>query len=62
MRRFCLLETKAHESLEMAQNRLGLSQRSMHKVLRIARSIADLAQSEQILQEHLLEALSFRKR
>jgi magnesium chelatase family protein len=60
--RFCLLETKAHESLEMAQNHLGLSQRSMHKVLRIARSIADLTQSEQILQEHLLEALSFRKR
>ncbi|KFL34533.1 MULTISPECIES: YifB family Mg chelatase-like AAA ATPase [unclassified Sulfurospirillum] len=60
--RFCTLEAKAAESLEMAQNRLGLSQRSIHKVLRIARSIADLAQSELILQEHLLEALSFRKR
>lgn len=60
--RFCTLETKAQESLEVAQSRLGLSQRSIHKVLRIARSIADLAQSEFILQEHLLEALSFRKR
>ena len=60
--RFCTLETKASESLEIAQSRFGLSQRSIHKVLRIARSIADLAQSEQILQEHLLEALSFRKR
>lgn len=59
---FCTLEAKAHESLELAQNRLGLSQRSVHKVLRIARSIADLAESEMILQEHLLEALSFRKR
>lgn len=60
--RFCTLEAKAQESLEMAQSRLGLSQRSIHKVLRIARSIADLVQSELILQEHLLEALSFRKR
>jgi magnesium chelatase family protein len=60
--RFCTLEAKAAESLEMAHSRLGLSQRSIHKVLRIARSIADLAQSELILQEHLLEALSFRKR
>lgn len=60
--RFCTLELKAAESLEMAQSRFGLSQRSIHKVLRIARSIADLAQSETILHEHLLEALSFRKR
>ncbi|WP_263833504.1 YifB family Mg chelatase-like AAA ATPase [Sulfurospirillum oryzae] len=60
--RFCTLEAKANESLEMAQSRFGLSQRSIHKILRIARSIADLAQSEQIAQEHLLEALSFRKR
>lgn len=60
--RFCTLEANANESLEMARNRFGLSQRSIHKVLRIARSIADLAQSESILQEHLLEALSFRKR
>jgi len=60
--RFCTLEAQASESLEMAQSRLGLSQRSIHKILRIARSIADLAQSELILQEHLLEALSFRKR
>lgn len=59
---FCTLDTAAHESLEMAQSRFGLSQRSVHKVLRIARSIADLAQSETISQEHLLEALSFRKR
>lgn len=59
---FCTLDASANESLEMAQTRFGLSQRSVHKVLRIARSIADLAQSETILQEHLLEALSFRKR
>lgn len=59
---FCKLDIKATESLEMAQSRFGLSQRSIHKILRVARSIADLAQSQLIMQEHLLEALSFRKR
>ncbi len=59
---FCLLEEEARESLAMAQNRFGLSQRSVHKIKRIARTIADLAQSPTIMKEHLLEALSFRKR
>ena len=60
--RFCLLKEDAHESLTMAQSRFGLSQRSVDKVKRIARTIADLAESETISKEHLLEALSFRKR
>ena len=60
--RFCVLDQTANQSLEMAQNKLGLSQRSIHKVMRIARSIADLARSELITKEHLVEALSFRKR
>lgn len=59
---FCTLSDEAQERLEMAQNHLGLSQRSVHKVLRMARTIADLAQKELIEQEHLIEALSFRKR
>jgi len=59
---FCLLDDKAHADLDMARNRLGLSQRSIHKTLRIARTIADLASAHTISSEHLLEALSFRKR
>lgn len=59
---FCILEEKAEQSLMMAQNHLGLSGRSVHKIKRIARTIADLAESKTITQEHLLEALSFRKR
>ncbi len=59
---FCTLDTTAKERLEMAQNRFGLSQRSVHKVLRMARTIADMAQSHTICEKHLLEALSFRKR
>ncbi len=59
---FCILDDAAKKSLQMARDRLGLSNRSIHKVLRIARSIADISQSEIILNEHLLEALSFRRR
>lgn len=60
--RYCVLNQDAKESLELAQQRLGLSQRSVHKVLRTARTIADLAQSEHILKDHVIEALSFRRR
>lgn len=60
--RYCLLDDEATHSFEMAQERFHLSQRSVHKVLRVARTIADLIESKLILKEHLLEALSFRKR
>lgn len=43
-----------------AQSRLNLSARGYHRVLRIARTIADLAASEQIQTPHLTEALSYR--
>lgn len=59
---FCILSAEAQESLVMAQERLGLTQRSSDKILRISRTIADLEGSTSILKEHLLEALSFRKR
>ena len=46
--------------LEMAQQRLNLSARAYHRVLRVARTIADLAQSQEIQNVHLTEALSYR--
>lgn len=46
--------------LQTAQQRLNLSARSYHRVLRVARTIADLAGSEQIDTPHLTEALSYR--
>lgn len=60
--RYCTLEKDASEALEQAQNRFGLSARSVHKVLRLARTIADLAEVSLIGKAHLMEALSFRKR
>ena len=46
--------------MEMAQQRLNLSARGYHRVLRVARSIADLAQHTDIQTTHLSEALSYR--
>lgn len=46
--------------LAMAQSRLSLSARGYHRVLRVARTIADLAGSEAIQTPHLTEALSYR--
>ena len=46
--------------LAMAQSRLNLSARGYHRVLRVARTIADLAGSENIQTPHLTEALSYR--
>lgn len=60
--RYCTLEDDAKQTLEMATSRFGLSHRSIQKVLRVSRSIADLVECENITKEHLLEALSFRKR
>jgi len=59
---YCILDKEAQDTLEMARHRFGLSHRSLHKVLRVSRSIADLAGATTIDKEHLLEALSFRRR
>ena len=55
-----VLDSAAQNMLHMAQQRLNLSARAYHRVLRVARTIADLAQAENIQNQHLSEALSYR--
>ena len=55
-----LLDDSSTRIIEMAQQRLNLSARAYHRVLRVARTIADLAESECISSSHLTEALSYR--
>lgn len=50
------------QMLQLAQQRLNLSARGYHRVLRVARTIADLADSEHITSAHVSEALSYRSK
>ena len=60
--KFCILETQAKAVLDMAINRFSLSFRSIKKVQKVGRTIADLDSSELIQKKHILEALSYRRR
>ena len=57
---FCQLTEKEHDFLEIAVNKLGLSARSYTRILRISRTIADLAGEEKITTAHLAEAINYR--
>jgi magnesium chelatase family protein len=56
----CALDAKSHEFLEGAMVKLRLSARAFHRVLRVARTIADLEGSEGVSLAHLSEALGYR--
>ncbi len=58
--RFCPLDGPCSRLMETAFTRYQLSARSYHRILRTARTIADIEGSEDIREEHLLEALSYR--
>jgi magnesium chelatase family protein len=57
---FCSLNAKDALFLEHALNKLGLSIRAWHKILKISRTIADLNECSNIERGHLLEALGYR--
>ena len=60
VREHCALSASDNEFLELAVEKLGLSTRAHHKILKIARTLADMQGSEHIAHEHLIEALSYR--
>jgi magnesium chelatase family protein len=60
VRKFCLLGKEENELLKMAMSELNFSARAYDKILKVSRTIADLAGSEQIKTEHLSEAIQYR--
>lgn len=60
LRLHCALDAGGLEAVRGAAEGFGLSARSLDRALRVARTIADLAGSERVLQEHAIEALNLR--
>ena len=59
-RKFCPLDRKSKDMLERSFEALGLSARAYDKILRVARTIADLDECENIELEHITEAVQYR--
>jgi magnesium chelatase family protein len=60
LREWCALDETSRQLLEAAINRLGLSARAMDRILKVGRTIADLAGEEQLQSTHLAEAIQYR--
>ena len=60
LEKYCKLGEKSKTLLEKAFNRLGLSARAYARILKVARTIADMEKSENIQSSHLLEAIQYR--
>ena len=61
IQRYCKLSESDQDLLDTAMFKLGLSARGYYKILKVARTIADLSEEKLIGTVHLSEALSFRK-
>ena len=60
IRQFCKLQDEGQSLMRAAMTQLNLSARAYHRILKLARTIADLAGSEDIQSVHLAEALQYR--
>lgn len=60
VRNICQINEAGQALLKQAMEKLGLSARAYDRILKVSRTIADLASSEDILLEHLAEAIHYR--
>lgn len=60
VRQYCSLDAECDQLLQFSMNKLGLSARAYDRVLKVARTIADIEGVSDIRKQHLLEAISYR--
>ena len=60
VQRFCLLDAAGEALMRAAMHKLHLSARGYHRILKLSRTIADLAGEEEIRSHHVAEALQYR--
>lgn len=60
VRQYCALDEECDKLFEVTMTKLGLSARAYDRILKVARTIADIDGSENIHKQHLLEAISYR--
>jgi magnesium chelatase family protein len=60
VRKYCRLDETSRSLMRTAMSQMQLSARAYHRVLKLSRTIADLAGSENITPTHLAEALQYR--
>ena len=60
IKKHCELDAAGHRMLELAGEKLGFSARSYSRILKVARTIADLDGCESINERHLAEAIQYR--
>jgi magnesium chelatase family protein len=60
VRKLCALDDAGERTLEMAVRRMGLSARAHDRILKVARTIADIGESETVSAKHVAEAVQYR--
>jgi magnesium chelatase family protein len=60
IRKYCKIDESCTTLMESAMNRLGLSARAYNRILKVARTIADIDGNEKIASHHISEAIQYR--